>query len=203
MNILVVFYSMYGHTYKMAKAVVEGAKKVENAEVEIMRVKETVPDEILEEIGAKDAQKQFDDVPICETDDLKDRDAIIFGTPTRYGNMAGQMRNFLDKTGELWGEGELIGVVGSVFTSTATQHGGQETTIQSFHTTLLHHGMILVGLPYSFEGLSVTDEMSGGSPYGASTIAGMDGERMPSENELKGARYQGEHVAKITKQIVD
>lgn len=203
MNILVVFYSMYGHTYKMAKAVVEGAKKVENAEVEIMRVKETVPDEILEEIGAKDAQKQFDDVPICETDDLKDRDAIIFGTPTRYGNMAGQMRNFLDKTGDLWGEGELIGVVGSVFTSTATQHGGQETTIQSFHTTLLHHGMILVGLPYSFEGLSVTDEMSGGSPYGASTIAGMDGERMPSENELKGARYQGEHVAKITKQIVD
>jgi len=202
MNILVVFYSMYGHTYKMAEAVAEGAREVEDAEVELMRVEETVPEETLEETGAKKAQKQFKDIPVAAVEDLKKRDGIIFGTPTRYGDMTGQMRNFLDQTGELWQNGDLVGVVGSVFTSTATQHGGQESTILSFYTTLLHHGMVIVGLPYAFEGLFEAEEISGGSPYGASTIAGPSGERTPSENELEGARYQGKHVAKITKKMV-
>jgi len=203
MNILVVFHSLYGHTYKMAEAVSEGAREVEGAGVELMRVEETIPEETLEEIGAKEAQKQFDHIPVADVEDLKDKDAIIFGTPTRYGDMTGQMRNFLDQTGELWQNGDLVGVVGSVFTSTATQHGGQESTILSFYTTLLHHGMVIVGLPYAFEGLFESEEISGGSPYGASTIAGPSGERTPSENELEGARYQGKHVAKITKKMVE
>ena len=203
MNILVVFHSLYGHTYKMAEAVSEGAREVEGAGVELMRVEETIPEETLEEIGAKEAQKQFEHIPVADVEDLKDRDAVIFGTPTRYGDMTGQMRNFLDQTGELWQNGDLVGVVGSVFTSTATQHGGQESTILSFYTTLLHHGMVIVGLPYAFEGLFESEEISGGSPYGASTIAGPSGERNPSENELEGARYQGKHVAKITKKMVE
>lgn len=202
MDILVVFYSMYGHTYKMAEAVAEGAREVEGAEVDMLRVEETVPEEILEESGAKEAQKEFEHIPVAGLEDLKGRDAIIFGTPTRYGNMTGQMRNFLDQTGELWENGDLIGVVGSVFTSTATQHGGQESTILSFHTTLLHQGMVIVGLPYSFEGQFEIEEISGGSPYGASTIAGPSGERTPTENELEGARFQGRHVAQITKKLV-
>jgi len=201
MNILVIFYSMYGHTYEMAKAVVEGAEEVEKAEVELMRVEETIPEETLEEIGAKEAQEQFKDVPVADVEDLKGRDAIIFGSPTRYGNMTGQMRNFLDQTGELWQNGDLIGVVGSVFTSTATQHGGQESTILSFHPTLLHLGMVIVGLPYSFEGQFEIGEVTGGSPYGASTIAGPSGERTPTDNELEGARFQGKHVAKIAKKM--
>jgi len=202
MDILVVFYSMYGHTYKMAEAVVEGVEEVEGAEVELMRVEETMSEEALEEAGAKEARKEFEHVPVAEVEDLKGRDAIIFGSPTRYGNMTGQMRNFLDQTGELWQNGDLIGAVGSVFTSTATQHGGQESTILSFHTTLLHLGMVIVGLPYSFEGQFEVEEISGGSPYGASTIAGPSGERTPTENELKGARFQGKHVAKITEKMM-
>ncbi len=201
MKILVVFYSSYGHVYEMAKAVAEGARQVPEAEVEIRQVPETLPDEVLEKMGAVEAKKAFSHVPVCTVEELKAADAIIFGTPTRFGNMCGQMRQFLDATGQLWASGSLIGKVGSVFVSTATQHGGQESTILSFHTTLLHHGFVVVGLPYSFQGQMRIDEITGGSPYGASTIAGGDGARMPSENELEGARYQGKHVAEITTRL--
>ena len=197
MKILIVFYSTYGHIYKMAQAIAEGAKTVEGAEVEIRRVPETLPQEVLEKMGAVDAQKAFSQIPECTVDALAEADAIIFGTPTRFGNMCGQMRQFLDATGQLWANGSLVGKVGSVFTSTATQHGGQESTILTFHVTLLHHGFVVVGLPYSFQGQMRMDEITGGSPYGASTIAGGDGSRMPSENELEAARFQGKHVAGI------
>src|SRR4030043_824159 len=148
------------------------------------------------------AQKEFAHIPLCTVDELESADAIIFGTPTRFGNMCGQMRQFLDATGQLWADGDLVGKVGSVFTSSATQHGGQESTILSFHITLLHHGMIVVGLPYTFQGQMRIDEITGGSPYGASTIAGGKGERMPSENELAAARFQGKHVATIAAKLV-
>ena len=170
-------------------------------DVVIKRVPETLPPEVLEAMGATEAQKAFADVPVATVDDLADADAIIFGTPTRFGNMAGQMRQFLDATGGLWAQGKLVGKVGSVFASSATQHGGQESTILSFHTTLLHHGMVIVGLPYTFQGQTRIDEITGGSPYGASTIAGGKGERMPSENELAAARFQGRHVAQIAKKL--
>jgi NAD(P)H dehydrogenase (quinone) len=201
MKILVVFYSSYGHVYEMAKAVAEGARQVPGAEVEIRQVPETLPDEVLAKMGAVEAKKAFSHVPVCTVEELKAADAVIFGTPTRFGNMCGQMRQFLDATGQLWASGSLIGKVGSVFVSTATQHGGQESTILSFHTTLLHHGFVVVGLPYSFQGQMRIDEITGGSPYGASTIAGGDGARMPSENELEGARYQGKHGAEITARL--
>jgi len=202
MKILVVFYSLYGHIWKMAEAVAEGAKQVEGAEVILRRVPETLSDDIIAKMGATEEQKAMEHIPVCTIDELAEADAIIFGTPTRFGNMVGQMRQFLDATGQLWAKGALIGKVGSVFTSTATQHGGQESTILSFHTTLLHHGMVIVGLPYSFQGQTRIDEITGGSPYGASTIAGGQGERMPSENELEAARFQGRHVAEITKKLV-
>ena len=201
MKILIVFYSTYGHVYKMAQAIAEGVKTVEGAEVEIRRVPETLPQEVLEKMGAVDAQKAFSQIPECTVDALAEADAIIFGTPTRFGNMCGQMRQFLDATGQLWANGSLVGKVGSVFTSTATQHGGQESTILTFHVTLLHHGFVVVGLPYSFQGQMRIDEITGGSPYGASTIAGGDGSRMPSENELEAARFQGKHVAGITSKL--
>jgi NAD(P)H dehydrogenase (quinone) len=201
MKILIVFYSTYGHVHKMAEAVAEGAKKVKGAEVEIRRVPETLPQEILEKMGAIDAQKTLSQIPECTVDELAEADAIIFGTPTRFGNMCGQMRQFLDATGQLWANGSLVGKVGSVFTSTATQHGGQESTILTFHVTLLHHGFVVVGLPYAFQGQMRMDEITGGSPYGASTIAGGDGSRMPSENELEAARFQGRHVAKIAAKL--
>jgi len=201
MKVLVVFYSVYGHIYRMAEAVAEGAKEVAGAEVELRRVPETLSDEILEKMGATEAQKTFSHVPVCTVDELVSADAIIFGTPTRFGNMCGQMRQFLDATGQIWMQGALVGKVGSVFTSAATQHGGQESTILSFHTTLLHHGMVIVGLPYAFQGQMRIDEITGGSPYGASTIAGSKGERMPSENELAAARFQGKHVATITAKL--
>jgi NAD(P)H dehydrogenase (quinone) len=197
MKILIVFYSTYGHIYKMAQAVAEGVKTVKGAEVEIRRIPETLPQEVLEKMGAVDAQKAFSQIPECTVDDLTKADAVIFGTPTRFGNMCGQMRQFLDATGQLWADGSLVGKVGSVFTSTATQHGGQESTILTFHVTLLHHGFVVVGLPYAFQGQMRMDEITGGSPYGASTIAGGDGSRMPSENELEAARFQGKHVAGI------
>jgi NAD(P)H dehydrogenase (quinone) len=202
MKILIVFYSTYGHVYKMAQAVAEGVKTVKGAEVEIRRVPETLPNEVLEKMGAVDAQKAFSQIPECAVDDLTKADAIIFGTPTRFGNMCGQMRQFLDATGQLWAKGSLVGKVGSVFTSTATQHGGQESTILTFHVTLLHHGFVVVGLPYAFQGQMRMDEITGGSPYGASTIAGGDGSRMPSENELEAARFQGKHVAGIASKLV-
>jgi NAD(P)H dehydrogenase (quinone) len=201
MKILVPFYSMYGHIYRMAQAVAEGASQVEGAEVNIRMVPETLPEEVLRKMGAVEARKAMAGVETCTVEELGAADGVIFGTPTRFGNMCGQMRQFLDATGQLWATGALVGKVGSVFTSSNTQHGGQETTITSFHTTLLHHGMIVVGLPYAFEGQTIINEITGCSPYGASTIAGQDGSRQPSENELEGARYQGRHVASIVKKL--
>jgi len=192
---------MYGHVYKMAEAVAEGARS-EGAEVKLLQVAELVPDAALEKAGAKAARAGFAHIPAASVEDLSWADAVIFGTPTRFGNMAAQMRNFLDGTGALWMKGGLIGKVGSVFVSTATQHGGQETTITSFHTTLLHHGMIILGVPYSRQELMTTDQVSGGSPYGATTIAGGDGKRQPSAAELGLARYQGKYVAEITKALL-
>lgn len=201
MKILIVYYSMYGHVHRMAEAVCEGAREVVGANVEMRRIPETLPQEVLVKMGAVEAQEAFSHIPICRVDELPSADAIIFGTPTRFGNMCGQMRQFLDATGGLWATGALVGKIGSVFTSSATQHGGQESTILSFHITLLHHGLIVVGLPYTFEGQMQMDEISGGSPYGASTIAGSEGERMPSENELAAARFQGKHVATIASKL--
>ena len=202
MKVLVVYYSTYGHVHKMAEAVAEGAKQVTGAEVALRRVPETLPPEVLEKMGAVEAQKTLSHIPVCTVDELAEADAVIFGSPTRFGNMCGQMRQFLDATGQLWAKGALVGKVGSVFTSSATQHGGQESTILTFHVTLLHHGFVVVGLPYAFQGQMTLDEISGGSPYGASTIAGGDGSRMPSENELEAARFQGRHVAEIASKLV-
>ena len=201
MKVLIPFYSLYGHVYKMALAVAEGAAQVKGARVELHRVPETLPNEVIEKMGAVEAQKALADIPVCTVDDLRDADAIIFGTPTRFGNMCGQMRQFLDSTGSLWQSGGLVGKVGSVFTSTASQHGGQETTITSFHLTLFHHGMVVVGLPYAFQGQLRMDQITGGSPYGASTIAGAAGERQPSDNELDAARFQGNYVATIATKL--
>lgn len=201
MKILVLFYSMYGHVYRMAEEIAAGASEVEGAEVVMRRAPETLNEKTLQAMGAVEAQKTFAHIPVCTLADLEEADAIIIGTPTRFGNMCGQMRQFLDSTGQLWAKDALVGKVGSVFTSSATQHGGQESTILSTHITLLHHGMIIVGLPYSFKGQTRIDEVTGGSPYGASTIAGGRGERMPSENELEAARYQGRHVAAIAARL--
>jgi NAD(P)H dehydrogenase (quinone) len=196
-KVLVVHYSMYGHIYKMAEAVVEGVREVAGCEAIIKRVPETLSNEVLGKMGALEAQKGMAHIPVATVDDLAGADAIIFGTPTRFGNMCGQMRQFLDATGGLWVKGSLVGKVGSVFTSSSTQHGGQESTILSFHITLLHQGMMVVGLPYAFAGQMRNDEITGGSPYGASTIAGTQGERIPTDNELAAARFQGKHVATI------
>jgi NAD(P)H dehydrogenase (quinone) len=185
----------------MAEAIAEGVRQVPEAEAILRRVPETLPGEVLKKMGALEAKKAFAHIPVATVDELPSAEAIIFGTPTRFGNMCGQMRQFLDSTGELWAKGSLVGKVGSVFTSSATQHGGQESTILSFHITLLHQGMIVVGLPYSFQGQMRMDEITGGSPYGASTIAGGQGERMPSENELAAARFQGKHVATIASKL--
>jgi NAD(P)H dehydrogenase (quinone) len=192
---------MYGHVHLLAEAVAEGARSVEGVNVSLYQVSELIPDEALEKSGAKAARAAFAHIPVAEPDVMRDADAVIFGSPTRFGNMTAQMRNFLDRTGQLWMEGALIGKVGGVFTSSATQHGGQETTITSFHTTLLHHGMVIVGVPYSEARQMTMDEISGGSPYGASTIAGGDGSRLPSENELAIARFQGSHTAQIARAL--
>ena len=201
MKLLIVYYSMYGHVYKMIESAAKGAGCVEDVEVIIRRVPETLSSEVLEKMGALESQKSQSHIPECTLDELEDADAVIFGTPTRFGNMCAQMRQFLDATGKLWLKGSLIGKAGSVITSSNTQHGGQESTILNFHTTLLHHGMVIVGLPYSFNGQTTTDEVSGCSPYGASTVAGSDGKRYPSENELAGAYFQGKHVANIAKKL--
>lgn len=198
MKIKVIFYSTYGHMWQMAQAAAEGAQEVSGAEVSLHRFPETLSADILEAQGATDAQKQMAHIPEATLDDLRDGHGFIFGVPTRFGNMIGQARQFFDSTGPLWANGELIGKVGGVMSSTATQHGGQETTIVSTQYTLLHHGLVVVGLPYSFQGQMTTDEISGGSPYGATTITGGDGSRMPSENELAGARFQARHIAEIT-----
>lgn len=200
-RVLVVFYSTYGHIWKMAEAIAEGAREVADAEVAVKQVPELLSDEVLTKMGALDARKAFASVPVAKSAELADYDAIIFGTPTRFGNMTAQMRSFLDQTGGLWAKGALVGKVGSVFASTGTQHGGQETTITSFHTTLLHHGMIIVGCPYSEQGLTNMKEITGGTPYGATTLAGSDGSRQPSANELGIARFQGRHVATIARQL--
>lgn len=191
-KVLVLYYSSYGHIETMAEAVADGARSA-GADVTVKRVPELVPEEIARQSGLKLDQK----APVATPNELGDYDAIIFGAPTRFGTMAAQMRNFIDQTGGLWAEGKLVGKVGSAFTATATQHGGQESTLLSFHTTLLHHGMVVVGLPYAAQGQMRIDELTGGSPYGASTITGGDGSRMPSENELELARFQGRHVAEI------
>jgi NAD(P)H dehydrogenase (quinone) len=196
-RILVLYYSMYGHIEVLAKAVRDGVTEVDGVQVELKRVPELIPEEQAKQIGVKLEQ----DAAIADPNELGDYDGIIFGTPTRFGNMCAQMRNFLDQTGGLWMKGALVGKVGSVFTSTASQHGGQETTITSFHSTLLHHGMVVVGTPYAIPNLTRMDEISGGSPYGASSITGSDGKRMPSENELEIARFQGRHVASIAAKL--
>ncbi|HEX7519653.1 MAG TPA: NAD(P)H:quinone oxidoreductase [Candidatus Deferrimicrobium sp.] len=202
MKSLIVFYSMYGHVYRMAEAVAEGVRELPGAQVTLRRVPETLATEVLQKMGAIEAQKAFAHVPVCSVEELPAYDAIFFGTPTRFGNMCGQMRQFLDATGQLWSTGALVGKVGSVFASTATQHGGQESTLLSTHITLLHQGMVIVGLPYAFQGQMRVDEITGGSPYGATTIAGTKGERAPSENELAAARFQGKHVASLAAKLV-
>lgn len=196
-KVLVLFYSMYGHIYRMAEAVAAGVNEVEGCSAELKRVPETLSTEVLQQMGALEAQKSMAAIPVATPNDLAAADAIIFGTPTRFGNMCGQMRQFLDATGGLWVKGALVGKPGGVFVSSATQHGGQESTILTFHTFLLHQGMVVVGLPYAFAGQMSITEITGGSPYGASTIAGGAGERLPSENELAGARFQGAHLARI------
>ena len=196
-RILVLYYSSYGHVETMARAVAEGAASVEGAEVLVKRVQELVPDEVARGAGMKLEQE----APFADPLELGQYDAVIVGSPTRFGNMAAQMRNFWDQTGPLWVQNALLGKVGGAFTSTASQHGGQEMTITSIHTTLLHHGMIVVGLPYSWAGNAQMREISGGTPYGASTIAAADGSRRPSDNELEGARYQGRHIAEIAAKL--
>lgn len=200
-QVQVVFYSMYGHVWRMAEAVAEGAKRVVGAEVALFQVPETLPPEVLEKMGATKARQAFAHVPVAKPEQLADADAILFGTPTRFGNMCGQMRSFLDATGGLWAKDALVGKVGSVFASSNTQHGGQESTILTFLPTLLHHGFVVVGLPYSEKRQMTMDEISGGSPYGASTIAGVNGSRQPSENELAMARFQGQHATEIAAKL--
>ena len=195
-KVLVLYYSSYGHVETMAAAVAEGARGVDGVEVTVKRVPELMDAETAKKAGVKLDQA----APVAEPAELADYDAIIFGTPTRFGNMAAQMRNFLDRTGGLWAQGKLVGKVGSVFVSTGTG-GGNETTVTSFHNTLLHHGMVIVGLPYAAEDLAKIDEVKGGSPYGAGTIAGADGSRQPSERELSLARFQGAHVARIAARL--
>lgn len=196
-NVLVLYYSSYGHIETMAQAVAEGARSVQGTQVDIKRVPELVPEEV-----AKAGHYKIDQAaPVAQPEDLASYDAIIFGTPTRFGNMSAQMKNFLDQTGGLWAQGKLVGKVGSVFTSSASQHGGQESTLLSFHTVLLHHGMSIAGLPYSFQGQTDNSQITGGTPYGASTIANGDGSRQPSANELDGARFQGHHVAQMTQAL--
>jgi NAD(P)H dehydrogenase (quinone) len=195
-KVLVLCYSSYGHVETMAEAVAEGARSA-GATVDIKRVPELVP----EDVARKSHFKTQQAAPVAEVGELADYDAIVVGTPTRFGNMAAQMKNFLDQTGGLWAGGKLVGKVGSVITSTATQHGGQESTTLSTQTVLLHHGMVIVGLPYAWQGQTTLAEITGGSPYGASTIAGGDGSREPSANELEGARFQGEHVTRIAAKL--
>ena len=196
-KVLVLYHSFYGHIETMANAVAQGAREVAGAQVDLKRVPETMSDELFAKAGGKANQS----APIAQPADLANYDAILFGTPTRFGNMTGQMRTFLDQTGSLWMSGALVGKVGSVFVSSATQHGGQESTILTFHPTLLHQGMVIVGLPYAEQRQMGLDEIKGGSPYGASTIAGGQGERMPSEQELGMARFQGRHVTTIATKL--
>jgi NAD(P)H dehydrogenase (quinone) len=201
MKVLIIYHSMYNHIFTMAQAVSEGVQQVNGAEALLRRVPETLPMEVIEKMGAVGAQKMQANIPVATLADLESADAIIFGSPTRYGNITSQMAAFIDTTGPLWAKGALVGKVGSAFTSSATQHGGNETTLHVLHNTMLHHGMIIVGLPYAFTAQMRLDEITGGSPYGATTIAGGDGSRRPSASELDGARFQGKHVAEIAQRL--
>lgn len=201
MKINIIFHSMYGHIYTLAQEIAAGARESSGSEIKLYQVPELLSDEVLSKMGALETRKTFNHIPIATVECLEEADALIFGTPTRFGNMTAQMRSFLDATGQLWFSGALIGKVGSVFVSTATQHGGHESTILSFHTTLLHHGMVIVGVPYSQKGLMLSSEVSGGSPYGAGTIAGADGTRLVTDNEREIARFQGRYVAEITNKL--
>ena len=200
-RVQIVFYSLYGHVYRMAEAVAQGVSEVPGAEASLFQVPELLPDTALEKMGATQAKKAFAHVPVAKVDQLPGADAIIFGAPTRFGNIVSQVQSFIDATGQLWMSGALVGKVGSVFTSTATQHGGHETTIRSLHTELFHHGMVVVGVPYSCQELMNMNEITGGSPYGAGTLAGPKGDRQPTENELKIARFQGRHVTQIAAKL--
>ena len=196
-NVQIIFYSLHGHVYKMAEAVAEGARSVPDTKVELFQVKETLPDEVLVKMKAVEAKKGWAHVPVADVNRLPEADALIFGIPTRYGLVVSQMQSFFDATGQLWVKGALVGKVGSVFVSTATQHGGQESTILAAHTFLFHQGMVAVGVPYAAQELMNMKEITGGSPYGAGTLAVTQGERQPSQNELTIARFQGKHVAQI------
>ena len=200
-KVQVIFYSMYGHVWRLAEAIVEGALEVAGSDVQLFQVAETLPREVLEKMGAVQAKQAFAHVPIADPKRLVEADAIILGTPTRYGSATAQMRAFLDATGQLWAAGSLIGKVGSGFTSTASQHGGQETTLLTLSTFFFHQGMVIAGVPYSSQELLNMSELSGGTPYGASTVAGPRGERQPSANELAIARAQGRHVAQIASKL--
>lgn len=197
-NVQIIFYSTYGHVYRLAEAIADGVREVAGAEAEVLQVAETLPPEVLEKMGATEARKAFAHIPVADPKRLAEADAIILGSPTRYGSAMAQMRAFLDATGSLWASGALIGKVGSAFTSTASQHGGQETTLLAMSTFFFHQGMAILGVPYSAQELVYLDDVSGGTPYGASTIAGPRGERQPTENELAIARAQGRHVAQFT-----
>ena len=199
-NVLVLFYTTYGHNFTMAKAAVEGVSQAGSNAV-LKRIPETLPDDVLAKMGALEAAKQWADVPVVTVDELPQYDAIVWAVPTRFGSIPAQVKTFLDATGGLWFTDALVGKVGSVMVSSNTQHGGQETTIHAMHTVLLHHGMVIVGLPYSFKGQSGVEEVKGGSPYGATTIAGSTGERQPSKDELDGAKFQGKHVATIANKL--
>jgi NAD(P)H dehydrogenase (quinone) len=198
-NVQIIFYSTYGHVYRLAEAIAEGAREVPDTQVAVFQVAETLSSEILGKMGAVEAKKAFAQVPIADPKRLAEADAIVLGSPTRYGSKTAQMQAFIDATGSLWGAGALIGKVGSAFTSTASQHGGQETTLVSMSTFFFHQGMVIVGVPYSSQELVNMDELSGGTPYGASTVAGPRGERLPSANELAIARAQGRHLARVAK----
>jgi NAD(P)H dehydrogenase (quinone) len=200
-NVHVIFYSTYGHTYRLAEAIAEGARTIPGANVQLLQVAETLPEEILQKMGALDARKAFAHIPLADPKRLAECDAVIIGAPTRYGSVAAQMQTFLDATGQLWAKGALIGKVGSGFTSTATQHGGQETTLMSLTTFFFHQGMVIAGVPYSSQELSHMGELTGGTPYGSSTVAGPKGDRAPSANELAIARAQGVHVTRIAAKL--
>ena len=201
MKVLIAHYSLLGHTSRLAEAVMQGAKEIEGAEVKLMRVPEILSEEERRRRGSGDFSKSFEIIPVCSQNDVAMADAIIIGAPTYLGNMCAQMQLFLNSLGKLWRDGTLVGKVGSAFTSSGSQHGGQEAALLSVHTTMLHMGMIVVGLPYTFHGQLRIDEITGGTPYGATTIAGQKGERMPSENELAAARFQGKHVASIAAKL--
>jgi NAD(P)H dehydrogenase (quinone) len=200
-KVQIVFYSMYGHIYRLAQAEAEGVRQVPGAEAEIFQVAETLPQDVLAKMGAVDAKKAFAHVPVADPKRLAEADAVLIGTPTRYGSTVAQMQAFLDSTGSHWGTGALIGKLGGGFTSTASQHGGQETTLLSLYTFFIHQGMVVAGVPYSNQELLILTEVSGGTPYGASTITGPKGERLPSENELTIARAQGKHIAQLAKKL--